>query len=101
MAEKIGVDIVNDPDLLNKVEIASIALSQYFKDRFKSIPSELKSRYNTSGNINDFKTLKDATGAVYHANAGWGKGYNEILADSTGGRKKTFERVGALYNNLS
>lgn len=91
------IDIVSDPDLLNKVDVAARCLVEYFKSNFKKAPSDIKGRYKFS-DINSFKSLEDATGAFYHANAGWGKSYSEIIADSTGGRKKAFNYVGQLYN---
>ena len=92
-----GHDIVGDPDLLNKIDVAAKCLVEYFKANIKSAPASIESKYNFS-DINSFKNLDDAIGAMYHANAGWGKGYNEIVADSTGGRAKAFKYVGPLYN---
>jgi hypothetical protein len=65
------------------------------------MPSKFKTQYNFSGGINDFKTLNDATGAIYHANAGWGNSYSLLVADSTGGRKKAFAAAPSLYKNLA
>ncbi len=91
-----GYDIIKDPDLLNTVDVAAKCLVEYFKSNFRKAPDSIKSKYNFS-NINSFKNLEDATGAFYHANAGWGKSYSEVVADSTGGRKKAFGYVGNLY----
>lgn len=92
-----GFDIINDPDLLNTVNVAAKCLVEYFKSNFRKAPDYIKSTYNFS-NINSFTNLKDATGAFYHANAGWGKSLSQIRADSTGGRAKAFNYVGPLYN---
>ena len=92
-----GYDIVSDPDLLNKIDVAAKCLVEYFKSNFKSAPKSIEAKYNFD-NINSFKNLDDAMGAFYHANAGWGKGYNELVADSTGGRAKSFKYVGPIYN---
>jgi putative chitinase len=94
--ELSGYDIISDPDLLNTIEVAAKCLVEYFKSNFKQSPSSIKSQYNFT-DINSFKNLKDATGAFYHANAGWGKSYSEVVADSTGGRKKAFNYVGNIY----
>jgi hypothetical protein len=91
-----GYDIIKDPDLLNTVEVAAKCLVEFFKSNFNSAPKSIKNSYNFT-NINSFTNLKDATGAFYHANAGWGKSYSEVVADSTGGRKKAFSYVGNLY----
>lgn len=92
-----GHDIVGDPDLLNTIEVAAKCLVEYFKSNIKSAPASIESKYNFS-DMNSFKNLDDAMGAMYHANAGWGKSYGEIVADSTGGRAKAFKYVGPLYN---
>lgn len=92
-----GFDIVNDPDLLNTVDVAAKCLVEYFKSNFRDAPSDIKSTYNFK-NINSFTNLNDATGAFYHANAGWGKSLSEIRSDSTGGRAKAFKYAGPLYN---
>ena len=92
-----GHDIVGDPDLLNTIDVAAKCLVEYFKANIKSAPASIESKYNFS-DMNSFKNLDDAMGAMYHANAGWGKSYGEIVADSTGGRAKAFKYVGPLYN---
>ena len=96
-AKETGVDIVGDPDLLNTVDVAAKCVVAYFKRNIKKAPDSIKSRYHFT-DINSFSNLNDATGAIYHANAGWGKSYSEIVADSTGGRKKAFDKAGPLYN---
>lgn len=96
-ASDTGIDIVNDPDLLNTVDVAAKCVVAYFKKNIKSAPNSIKSQYNFT-DINSFTNLNDATGAIYHANAGWKHSYSEIVADSTGGRKKAFANAGPLYN---
>lgn len=90
LGSKIGVDLVNNPDLLNTLPIATDGLIQYFVSAFASSKAQL-SLYNAT-NINDFKTLKDSVGAVYHANAGWGMSKASLDADVTGGRAKAESR---------
>ena len=97
-AKETGVDIVNDPDLLNTVDVAAKCVVAYFKRNIKNAPASIRSQYHFT-DINSFTNLNDATGAIYHANAGWGKSYSEIVADSTGGRKKAFASAGPLYNS--
>ena len=99
--KKTGHKIVTDPDLVNTIQVASDCLVVYFLQRMAEMPSKFKTQYNFSGNINDFKTLNDATGAIYHANAGWGNSYSLLVADSTGGRKKAFSAAPSLYKNLA
>lgn len=89
LSKKLGIDLVNNPDLLNQPEIAARAAAVYFKDRFLNNAGKLK--YYNAQNINDFKTLDDAVGAFFHANAGWGKSFQSIKADVTGGLARAKE----------
>lgn len=98
---KTGKDLVGDPDLLNTVEVAAEALVYFFKAGMKMLSSEQKGKYRTSGDINDFKTLEDAVGAMYHINAGLGNSYATLVKDPTGGRKKAFAYSGDLYKGLA
>lgn len=91
IGDKIGVDLVNNPDLLNTLPVATDSLIQYFVDAFKVAPKDKLALYNSTG-INDFKTIQDSVGAVYHANAGWGKTKAQIDADQTGGKAKADSR---------
>lgn len=95
--DKINVDLVSDPDLLNTVEVAAKCLIQFFKDSIKNAPYNIKNQYHFT-DINSFTKLEDAVGAIYHANAGFGKSYNRIVQDSTGGRSKSFKNSIPLYN---
>ncbi len=93
----IGYDLVSDPEIVNKIEVAAKVLAQYMKRNFEnSATKEVKKQYNFT-HINSFKSLDDATGAVYHANAGFSKPFSEIKADGFGGRAKTFAYVGPIY----
>lgn len=94
--DKIGVDLINNPDLLNTPTVAADVLIEYFKDSFKTAPKSKLALYNSTG-INDFKTLNDSVGAFYHANAGWGHSVAAIKADPTGGKAKAQERSTGLY----
>ena len=98
--DKIGVDLVNNPDSLNIPTVAADALIEFFKDSFNEAPKAKLAVYNTTG-INDFKTLPDSVGAFYHANAGWGHSVDQIKADPTGGRKLAIERSPGLLELVS
>lgn len=94
----IGVDLVAKPYLLAEPKIAAEALLAYFQNGIKTLAAlgKLKQHYNAT-NINDFKTLKDALGAIYHINAGPGQSQAHIIADVTGGYAKSKKVVGDLY----
>ncbi len=96
IGDAIGVDLVNNPDKLNTVPVATDALIEYFVKRYKAPENKLAS-YNAK-DINDFKTIEDSVSAAYHANAGWGKEVTEIKADSTGGRAKAISRAPGFYD---
>lgn len=93
--DKIGVDLVANPEKMQQMGIASDVLIEFFKDRFKSPANKLKT-YNSTG-INDFKSVADSTGAFYHANSGWGTSTQHITADVTDGRKKAMSVADELY----
>lgn len=88
----IGFDLVANPELMNQVSVATAALIQYFREKISAAPAEAKLYYKFK-DINSFKSLEDAVGCVYHANAGWGKSPIDIEADRTGGRKKAMDRA--------
>jgi len=87
-----GIDLIAHPERINEVPIAAGALRGYFMRSFKNAPNSILQHYSTIG-FNDFKTLDDAVKAIYHANAGWGKSYTALEADTTGGRRKALERA--------
>lgn len=95
--DKTGYDIISDPDSLNKVEVASKCMVEFFKSGFKNPGKANKDRYNFT-DINSFKNLKDAIGAFYHANAGFGTSFSKIKADATGGRAKAFKYSGYFHD---
>ncbi len=96
IGNQIGIDLVKNPDKVNDVEVATDVMVQFFKNRF-SDPNNRLPEYNSTG-MNKFKSIEDSLGAYYHANAGWGKTKNQILADPTGGRAKAVDRVDDLFD---
>lgn len=91
IGDKIGVDLVKNPDKANDPQVAADILIQFFIDGFKQAPKSKLEAYNTTG-INDFKKLGDAVGAMYHNNAGWGHPVSKLQNDPTGGLKLAKER---------
>jgi len=106
--EKLGVDVINDPDLLNTIEVAAKCLVEYMKINLKGLsPSDvgktkIREIYNFNGDMNSFTSLDDAVAAIFHANAGVGQSYYKyILPDKWGGRKKSFAAAGPLYKKYA
>lgn len=99
IGKQIGVDLENNPDLLNEFDTGMKATIQYFINCFNSAPGSRKKIYNFT-DINSFKTLEDAVKAFYHANAGFGKKMVIIEADKTGGRKKAISRAPGFYSKF-
>lgn len=98
--DKIGVDLVNNPDLLNNPSVAADVMLEFFIESFKTAPKNKLALYKSTG-INDFKTLADSVGAFYHANAGWGHSVAEIKKDTTGGRALAVSRSTGLYAKIA
>ena len=100
-AKRTGVDLINQPQMIEDPNVAAAAAITYFIDRFASgYSSRHKAHYN-SKDINGFNDLTNATLAIYHANAGFGKAmYNAGGSESTGGLKKALSRVQELYEYL-
>jgi len=94
IGKKIGVDLVANPDLANRVDVAADILLQFFIDAFASGKAAGKlAAFNTTG-LNDFKTLNDALRGVFQANRGW----NNTGPDTTGGFEKAASRVASFYD---
>jgi len=66
----VNADLVTNPDLLEKPEIAAEVNALYFLEGLASKQSEKK--YGNK-NPNDFKDLPTAVKAAVNANAGWGR----------------------------
>jgi predicted chitinase len=99
VGEAIGRDLVKYPELLEKPQIASESMVMYFIGKMKGWDQRHAEHYNAE-DINDFKTLDDAVLGMYHVNAGLGKP-NYSKGDATsGGLKKSVDRVGDFYDYL-
>ena len=92
VGDQIGVDLLNNPDRLNELPIATDCLIYFFMNSFKSVSPDKLAAYNAT-DINSFKTTKDSVGAVYDANSGWKTPIAAINSDPTGGRAKAESRV--------
>jgi putative chitinase len=97
---KIGLDLVADPNLVLNPAVASQVAAEFAKQGFKQLKSNGKlSSYGNAKDINDFNNLNDAVEAFYHANAGTGKSvaYIKGRKDNTGGMTKALSRVESIY----
>ena len=100
IGSQLGVDLVSNPDLLNDPTVAANAAILFFKNGIKALASKGKlSAYNAT-NINDFKSVQDSVGAIYHINAGVGKSNEQLQADTTGGKAKAESRVGGIFDYI-
>lgn len=99
-AARIKVDIVEFPDKLNEVKVATEAVVSFFTEKFASAPKLKLAQWNMA-DINGAKTIEDAVNAAYNANTGWGKTKEQILTEKTGGYKKAVDRVGEFYEVTS
>lgn len=90
----IGVDLVNHPEKINDVFVASQVLVEYFKKRFKDNIEIVKERYFTD-DINNFTNLIYSAQAFYNANAGFKK---NTINSKMDGYKKALDRVQPLYD---
>lgn len=95
-----GIDLVANPDKLNELPVATDCLILYFLNSFKSAPKTSLLAYNTT-DINGFKNTTDSVGAVYNANAGWGKSKASLDLDPTGGKAKATSRVNGFLEMIN
>lgn len=96
IGEKIGVDLISNPELLENPKIAALACAEYFRANFERGKNTILRRYNTTVD----KVSDTLTGAriAHNANMGWG---NTPENDPTGGWQSTRSRIDSFYENLS
>ncbi len=83
IGQRIGVDIVSNPDLVNRIDVATKVLIDYFKREFvkKGI------------DINSFTDSKTALKRVFEANRGFSHGSIDSVPDTTGGYNVALSRL--------
>ena len=91
--QAVGVDLVSNPAKMNEPKIAADVAIEFFKNGVKSLSALGKLGAYNAKDINDFKSAKDALGAMYHINAGVGQTSAHINADVTGGKAKAEARI--------
>lgn len=96
---KIGLDLVSDPNLVLNPAVASQVAAEFAKQGFKQLKSNRKLLSYNANDINDFNNTNDAVEAFYHANAGTGKSvaYIKGRKDNTGGMTRALSRVNSIF----
>lgn len=71
--DMIGVDLVNNPERINEIPVAALALAAYFKDGFEQGKRSglLKKKIGVD-DVSQITDLQTATRAAMQTNAGWG-----------------------------
>lgn len=67
IGNEIGKDLVNNPDLVNDISVASEVLFTFLKNEINN--------KRVKGGLNGFTNVDDAVKNIARANAGWGNGY--------------------------
>lgn len=71
IGDKIGVNLVANPDLVNSPDVAAKVMIEFLKGRFAQ--TQYVKQYIDNGVVNDAPDLDSAIRVAAHANAGWGK----------------------------
>jgi predicted chitinase len=99
---KIGVDLVSNPDLVSTPNIANKVLIEYMKQGIDTLKRVGKFK---GKDINDFKDQKSAYNAIYNINAGAGKNLYDangnIKSDTTGGYKIGSDSLAWISKNIT
>jgi len=83
----IGRDLVNNPDLVNDVDVAAEVLFSYLK---RTVTNR-----RVAGGLNGFTNVDDAVKNIARANAGWGNGYE---SDNVLGAIANSQRIQKNFN---
>jgi predicted chitinase len=99
IGSKIGVDLVNSPQLLETPEVAAKAIASYFKTNIDRLIKNgtFEARYL----LNDVEKVKDEKTGVniaYDINAGSAK---QKYGDTTGGYQTSVSRVGDFVDSIA
>jgi predicted chitinase len=84
IGKKLGIDLVKNPELLEKPDLQAKATILYFAEIFKNYDTLLKRKFGSSAK--DVKDYETALKMIYNINAGLGYNINYLIAnDITGG----------------
>lgn len=102
MGEKIGVDLVNNPELANDLDTASHIAVRFLYDRLNDIPSgnDKYANLHPVKDMNSFTDQKTANYTVANANGGWGKPARAESVERTTKYAKIFQYPKELYDKL-
>lgn len=92
IAKLINIDIVSNPDLVNRPDVAADVMIAYFLRELNSPDGKAYLSKKGVKDINDFKNTSDALETIFQANRGWGK----TGPDTTGGYALAASRVDDL-----
>lgn len=99
--DKIGIDLISNPDLAARPDVAAKILIAFMKTGLESLRRVGKF---TGKDINDFKDQKSAYNAIYNINAGAGKklydAKGDIINDTTGGYTKGKDSLDWISKNV-
>jgi predicted chitinase len=101
LGAKLGLDLVNNPDLLNQPKNSGLALAQFYLDaQATGKRVGFFKQYGVKG-LNDVKNYEKALAIAFHITAGLGKNTQELfIADATGGWKKVKGNYKAVIGDL-
>jgi predicted chitinase len=99
IGSKIGVDLVNSPQLLETPEVAAKAIASYFQTNIDRLVKNgsFKARYMVDG-IDKVNNSKTGVDIAYDINAGSSK---QKYGDTTGGYKTSVSRVDDFVDSIT
>jgi predicted chitinase len=81
LGKKMGLDLLNNPELLEKPEVQAKASAVYFAEVFKNYDALIKRKFGSSAK--DIKDYDTALKLIYNCNAGLGNDINKLIANDT------------------
>lgn len=76
IGDKIGVDLVNNPEELNRVSVATRALVVFWEQKKREAMASGKWGANFQNDLNEAKSQTEANKMLLKLNGGWNLGYN-------------------------
>lgn len=99
--DKIGIDLVNNPDRLNELPVAALAAAAFFATGFATAIKNglMKARYGVS-DLSQVKDRDTAVGIVLQTNAGWGNNIKQgFLLTIYEKQKKNFDSIASTIKD--